>query len=257
MPELAAPGLAAPGQAAPGQAAPGLQRYACIGAAGFGIATIVLGVVMLFVFPSHAELAEGFRTPIIAFEFAKSDADLAFLSGESARTHREQMDAGHRWDMVFPFAYAGFVALLLVQIIARGQLWLWLAVPAALVIIPFDLRENGILLAITAALADAQPIKSLLQELYVATWLKWGALGISLAALAIGYLTQQAWLSALVALLAAGSIAACRISESAGVMAEAMSAAISVFFFYFAITSGVQAWKLLAGRIDDAVLVHQ
>ena len=107
---------------------PKLQRYTILGSAVFGVATIVLGIIMLFVFPSSAELTEGFRTPIIAFEFARSDADLAFLSGsgEPAKSNRTMMNAGHRWDMIFPFAYAGFVALLLLQFVLRGQRWLWL-----------------------------------------------------------------------------------------------------------------------------------
>jgi hypothetical protein len=226
-------------------AAPSLQKYASVGAAGFGIATIVLGVIMLFVFPSHANLSDGFRTPIIAFEFAKTDADLAFLSGDNpgSRLYREQMDAGHRWDMVFPVAYAGFITLLLLQIVAQGQYWLSLALPIALLIMPLDIRENRVLLAITHALGNGESIASLLQDLQVATWLKWGALGISLAALAIGYLAQQAWLAAILALLAAGSVAACRMSGSAPVMAEAMSAAISVFFLYFAIRSVARVRK--------------
>ncbi len=259
MPRPAAPELAAPKLAAPSLAAPRLLKYAIIGAAGSGIATIVLGIIMLFVFPSSAQVSKGFRTPIIAFEFAQSEADLAFLSGDSAssRLNRAKMDAGHRWDRVFPFAYAGFVALLLLQIIVRGQYWLWLVIPVALLIIPFDLRENRVLLAITDALGNEQSIESLLQELYVATWLKWGALGISLAALAIGYLAQRAWLSALLALIAAASIAACRASGSAPVIAETMSAAIFLFFLYFALKSCLQAWRWFATGTDSHVLVHQ
>lgn len=225
---------------------PRLQKFAVIGSAAFGIATVILGVIMLFVFPSNAELSEGFRTPIIAFEFARSDADLAFLSGDGAtsRLNRARMDTGHRWDMVFPFAYAGFIALLLLQIATRGQRWLGLAIPFALLIIPFDIRENTILLAITDALGNAESIELLLLELHVATWLKWGALGISIAAVAIGCSAEKAYLSALLAVAGAASVAICWMSGSEPAMTEAMSAAIFVFFFHFSIKSSIQAWKL-------------
>jgi hypothetical protein len=227
---------------------PELQKFAIVGSAAFGIATVILGLIMLFVFPSSAELSAGFRTPIIAFEFARTDADLAFLSGDSAmsRLNREKMDAGHRWDRVFPFAYAGFVALLLLQSVTRGQYWLALAIPIALLIIPFDLRENSILLAITHALGNAASTEVLLQELHVATWLKWGALGISIAALAVACIAEKTRLAASLAAVSSLSIAVCRISGSKPVIAEAMSAAIFLFFLYFSIRSCIQAWQLFA-----------
>jgi len=222
-----------------------LQRYTILGSAVFGVATIVLGIIMLFVFPSSAELTEGFRTPIIAFEFARSDADLAFLSGsgEPATSNRARMNAGHRWDMLFPFAYAGFVALLLLQFGLRGQRWLWLFIPLALLIIPFDIRENRILLAIIDALTRSTPTTPLLQELYVATWLKWGALGACIAALTIGYLGEKSYLSAALGACAAVAIAACRIADSKPQLTEVMSAAILVLFIAFSLRAIVQAWK--------------
>lgn len=214
-----------------------MQKYALTGAALFGIATLVLGMVMLFVFPSKATLAEGFRTPIIAFEFAESEADLAFLSGTSAssRANRAMMDAGHRWDMVFPFAYAGFFAMLLLHLAARGHRWLWLAIPLAVLIIPLDIRENRVLIAITHALENGETITQPLRELHTATWLKWGAMGVSLAALALGLVADKAYVAALVSAVAALCIAACWLSGSTGSAAEVMSAATAVFFLFFTV----------------------
>jgi hypothetical protein len=223
----------------------GLQKYWIVGAAAFGIATAALGIVMLFIFPSQAELSQGFRSPIIAFEFANTEDDLAFLSGssETSRTNRQKMNEGHRWDMVFPFAYAGFVTLLLLQLVARGQRWLWLAIPVALLIIPFDIRENLVLLAITSALSDSTSAALLLPALYVATWLKWGALGLSIGALAVGYTVEKHYFSAAVSAFTAAGIAACWVSGAEPVIAEAMSAATSLFFFYFTVKACVLAWK--------------
>ena len=133
------------------------QKYTTFGSAIFGIATIIVGIVMLFVFPISADLSEGFRTPIIAFEFAKTEADLSFLSGSSElnRLNREKMDAGHIWDMGFPFAYGGFIALMLLQIAEGGHRFVWLGVLFAVSIIPFDINENLTLLQITEALGNS------------------------------------------------------------------------------------------------------
>jgi hypothetical protein len=229
---------------------PELTKFAVVGSAIMGIATVVLGLIMLFVFPSSAELSAGFRTPIIAFEFARTDADLAFLSGDSetSRLNREKMDAGHRWDTLFPFAYAGFIALLLLQSVTRGQYWLALAIPIALLIIPFDLRENSILLAITNALSNSASTEVLLQELYVATWLKWGALGLSITVLAIGFVAEKAYPSAAISAIAALSIATCWVANSAPALTEVMSAAIFIFFTYFSIRACAHAWQCLRQR---------
>ena len=43
-----------------------------------GIGTLVLGMIISIIMPLKADLSEGFRTPIIAFEFAKTEADLSF-----------------------------------------------------------------------------------------------------------------------------------------------------------------------------------
>ncbi len=237
---------------------PELHRCAVIGSAIFGLATLILGIIMLFVFPQKAELSAGFRTPIIAFEFAATDADLAFLSGDSpiSRDNRDRMDAGHRWDSVFPFAYAGFVALLLLQVVARGHLWLGLAIPVALLIVPFDLWENSILLAITNALGNSTSIDVLLQELHVATWLKWGALGISIAALSTGLLAEKSYAAALVSAIAALGIGLCWLSGAKPATAEAMSLALFLFFLYFSLGSWMQAWKLFSNRKETYVSVH-
>ncbi|MEZ5571509.1 MAG: hypothetical protein R3E64_05740 [Halioglobus sp.] len=222
-----------------------VHKYLLIGSAFLGLATVALGLIMLFVFPASADLTEGFRTPIIAFEFARSDADLAFLTGNSntAIANRDMMDAGHRWDAAFPFAYAGFIALLLVQLALQGQRWLWLGVAMALVIIPLDLRENAILLAITEALRHDASTTVLLQQLHTATWLKWGALGASIAALSLGLLKQKYSTWAALGAITALTIALCWVSDARPLIAETMSLATSTFFLVFAIQASIRAWQ--------------
>lgn len=223
------------------------QQGTVLGAAILGIATLLLGLVILFTFPSSAELPEGFRTPIIAFEFAKTEGDLAFLSGSSdiSQLNRKQMDAGHFWDMGFPVAYGGFLALLLLYMAKDGYRFAWLGVFFALSIIPFDIHENLILLQITHALEHSAAIDTLLVKLHTATWLKWAAIGVCAAVLAVAFAAKKQYLSALVSALAALAIAACWISNSAPVMAEAMSTIIFIFFLFLTVSVCVQSWKIV------------
>lgn len=223
------------------------QECTLLGSAVLGMATIILGVVLLVTFPVSAELSEGFRTPIIAFEFAKTEADLAFLSGSSEvnRLNREKMDAGHVWDMAFPFAYGGFIALMLLLIFKNGHRFVWLGMLFAVSIIPFDINENLTMLQITQALANAASIENLLIELQIATWLKWGAIGISMAVLAMGFTANKEYGSAVVSLIAALAIAACWVSNAEPSITEIMSVLTFLFFVIFSVKACVQSWALI------------
>lgn len=223
------------------------QECTLLGSAVLGMATIILGVVLLVTFPVSAELSEGFRTPIIAFEFAKTEADLAFLSGSSEvnRLNREKMDAGHVWDMAFPFAYGGFIALMLLLIFKNGHRFVWLGMLFAVSIIPFDINENLTMLQITQALANAASIENLLIELQIATWLKWGAIGISMAVLAMGFTANKEYGSAVVSLIAALAIAVCWISNAEPSITEIMSVLTFLFFVIFSVKACVQSWALI------------
>jgi len=222
------------------------HKHIIIGSALAGLSTIGIGLLLLFTFPGKADLPEGFRTPIIAFEFAKTEADLSFLAGngQAAKMNREKMDAGHRWDMVFPFAYGGFLSLLLLQLIACGHRLAWIGIPFSLLVIPFDINENFTLMKITEALHNSSPVGESLAELHTATWLKWGAIGITSAVLSVGFLANREYWSAAVSAIAALSIAVLWASESKPIIAEVMSAVIFLFFLYFAIKAGIQTWRV-------------
>ena len=93
----------------------GSDRSLEILAGVLGVVTLLLSVVILVVFPADADLAGGWKTPIIAFELALNEGDLAFLAGPANAALRDAMDAGHRVDFAFPLAYAGLLAALLLR----------------------------------------------------------------------------------------------------------------------------------------------
>jgi len=215
-----------------------------------GFLTLAFGLVLISIFPSKAELSKGYVTPIIAFEFASSEADLNFLNGSSKHKvdTRHAMRLGLYWDMVFPFAYAGFLALL---ILAFKHSKLAIAISGAFVsclIIPFDLYENIAMLNILSALdisanlsvdlgnghATLAPLLSLL---HIATWLKWGALGVGIACLSILQWQNQAPKTALLSAVTALLVLVTYASGTMPVIAEVMSLSVFVFFLMNFISS--------------------
>lgn len=158
-----------------------------------GLVTILISTVMVKTFPAKADLPEGYRTPIIAFEFAKTEADIPYLIGNSEEVQniRSAMREGHKWDMVFPFAYGGFLALLLFQFYRKGESLALYALPLAVLIIPFDINENLALLAIVDA-AEANVLsQTLFDDLIVATWLKWLSIAAAVLALSVLYFKHK------------------------------------------------------------------
>jgi len=229
-----------------------LSRYIIQWAtAVFATLTLTLGLVLTLIMPFEAELAEGFRTPIIAFEFAQTEADLAFLSGNSAasKQNRDKMDAGHQWDMAFPFAYGVFIALLILPMALSGRRGMLVGMLAALLIIPFDIYENLTLIDITASFRNPMPLGDLLNQLYIATWLKWGAIGISITMLTLGLFRTGRYFSAVVAMTAAAGVVAAFLSGSNPMMTELMSMLVLIFFLYFSISSYITLWRWLAFQV--------
>lgn len=212
----------------------------------FGIATIILAVVLLCTFPLTADLAQGFHTPIIAFEFAKSEADLSFLSGNSELSvlNRNAMDNGHFWDMAFPFAYGGFIALALLQLANQSHRLFLVGTAIAILVIPFDIQENLVLLDITKALAQSAETTTLLSALAEATWLKWGALGVSIFILAIGYGLTRHYATAALSFLTATSVVICWISKGEPIAAEVMSASVAILFLFLTSKSVLASWAI-------------
>lgn len=214
-----------------------LEKYLTSITAIIGILTISLGLVILIVMPQSANLSEGFRTPIIALEFAQSEDDLAFLTDADADgpTNRDKIDQGHKWDMAFPVAYGLFLALLLVQLAQSGFQPAWAFVPLALLAIPFDIWENTILIEITDILRNGGAAGHLLGRLQVATWLKWCAIGICAGAVGVGSWGKGELWSAGLGILTLIMTAVCWLLDSDPVCVEVMALLVFLFFLWFVV----------------------
>lgn len=219
-----------------------LDRVIPLGAALCGIAMVVLSVWMLTRYPATAELTDGYRTPVLAFEFAQTPADLAFMTGDSdsAVRHRAAMAAGQQLDTAFPVAYAGLIVFLLLGQARRGRKLAWAGALVGILIVPADWHENAVMAAVLNALSAGDPVEPLLPALWTATWLKWGAIAVAMATLGLGALRERQRVNGGLALLAATLIAATAALGAPGVVAEGMMVGVSVSLLVLAVRAGLQ-----------------
>ncbi len=207
-----------------------------------GLVTIAFALWLGTIFPSKAELTRDFKTPILAFEFAQTPDDLDFLSGQDdgPRALRQAMDEGHRWDMIFPFVYAGLLFLTCLHQGLRGFKTGWLGLPVAFLVVISDLWENIVLTSITAALDQGQTIVPLLDGLYWATWAKWGCLALTLVLAAVPFWSGKRWIAALPMTAAALTIALTWILGAPGSVAELMGLCVGLAYVGLTLELGIR-----------------
>ena len=146
-----------------------------------GIAIIVVSVLSLLVFPQTSPgQITGLRTPIIAFEFAETSAEINTLFGPAGSPAHAamvgQMDAGNKLDYLYMLLYSGFLfSFALLAGTRTGQKWVYVGTVLALLALLGDALENVQLLTITANLQSGE-FGEALTRLHWFTWLKWGSL---------------------------------------------------------------------------------
>ena len=142
-----------------GSSVPATPWFVC---AVLGFCVLALSAVVTARLPaSGAGYAEGYGTPVIAFEMARSTQDLVRVFGaedDPSRPDRiARMDSGTCWDYPFLVAYGAFLGCFFLAVAReRGdRRWLaWAAVgPLAALA---DAMENLILLGLTDDLATAR-----------------------------------------------------------------------------------------------------
>ncbi len=113
------------------------------------VATLAFPLVLFGQPPEPAvPLQDGFRTPILAFEFATRAEHLAFLQGEAGAEMRAHMRHVQFLDWFFPLAYAGMAASFFLGMALRGNFLAVIGVGLALATIPADWQENAAMNAI-------------------------------------------------------------------------------------------------------------
>jgi hypothetical protein len=171
---------------------PSAPTRAWVWALAFGIATLLFGVYLGQVFPQTGhDIAPGYGAPVLAFEFAGSQADLeaifGFYTDPQQVTRLAAMRTGNERDYLYMLLYAGFLA--------SGCIALWhelrlraLLVAAALPVAAAlcDAWENWLLFDIQAAftLGDYSPAMASLPWPVAAKFLLLAATNVAIGAAA-------------------------------------------------------------------------
>lgn len=146
-----------------------------------GLAVIAMSLILLMIFPSRAsKMPDGFITPVIAFEFIRTPAEVfqlfASTSGTVQRDMVAAMDLGNRLDFVYMVLYSAFLLVFSVRCAQLSSKKVYyLGAVIAVVVLAADVMENIQLLGITASL-DTGDFEQYLIRLHLFTWIKWGGI---------------------------------------------------------------------------------
>lgn len=146
-----------------------------------GLAVIVISIILLVSGPRKAvKLPAGFYTPVVAFEFMETRAEVLDLFGHAPSAERaslvSEMDRTNRIDFLYMIAYTLFLVILSAACrVNSGKKWFILPACISLVVLGADVTENIQLLAITAKINEYE-ISHELYLLRIFTWIKWGGL---------------------------------------------------------------------------------
>ena len=144
-----------------------------------------MSIVLLMVFPSKAPwMMDGFSTPVIAFEFVKSQSEVYKLFGLTGSLDQlsmtqsmiRAMDLGNRLDYIYMVLYTAFL-FFFSFVCAKNtrQKYYYAASFLSFAILIADAMENMQLLRITAKIASRDFGKELF-FLHWFTWIKWGGI---------------------------------------------------------------------------------
>jgi len=142
-----------------------------------GLLLAAMSVFMTLTGPKpHGNLPDGFKSPILAFEFLQTHKQVInFFKVPDPQVYVSSIRQLHQWDMGFLVVYTLFLALVAWGSKQQGNVlamaaWLFCPLMAGA-----DVMENFTLnsIAMNYSVHDTQ---GLLQWLNVFTWLKWGSI---------------------------------------------------------------------------------
>jgi hypothetical protein len=145
------------------------------------IPLVVFTVLMGFYFPEFKP--EGYPNFIVAFEFAKSLKELNLLLSPLSPVEIEKVDIGNYIDFGYMVIYSLFLLLFFRKAWKiYGNRFLFAGIPLSILILAGDFYENILLLEITNTYSKngiVTSLQPLLDQLHLATWIKWGGLTVA------------------------------------------------------------------------------
>ena len=125
-------------------------------------------------------MPDGFLTPIIAFEFIQTKAEVyqLFVNTDGSVHHSmiDAMDLGNRLDYIYMVLYSSFLLLFCVTCAKLSEKkFYYIGVAISLLVLAGDAMENVQLLSITSGI-EFGDFDTQLNFLYLFTWIKWGGI---------------------------------------------------------------------------------
>ena len=148
-----------------------------------GLLVIVMSMILVTIFPSKAsKMPQGFFTPIIAFEFIETKAEVfqlfASTDGTIRQTMVDAMDLGNQLDFIYMFLYSLFLLMFCLKCAEiSSKKYYYIGAVIAVAVLSADALENIQLLGITANLETGN-FKQYLARLHLFTWMKWGGIAV-------------------------------------------------------------------------------
>lgn len=213
-------------------------------AAILGLGAIAMTLVLALIGPRQiGPLPPGFITPVMAFEFAETPAEVLTMfqpAGAAAA-----MDRVNRWDFLYMALYNGFLGMFALAAARHsGRRFFYIPAALALVILAGDALENVQLLGLTyRTTLDGGSLDALLGRLRFYTWLKWGGLalyGLLIAVYFRGLPGRWRWVAPVVVLPAVLAVLAL---VARGLPHELMALGVGVMFVLLT----VFAWRAAGG----------
>ncbi len=146
-----------------------------------GLMVILMSIILLNIFPSKApKLPEGFFTPIIAFEFIQTKAEVFQMFVHTDGSVRQDMvaamDLGNRLDYIYMVLYSLFLFLFCLKCAKLSEKkFYFIGAVISLAILAGDAMENIQLLGITTGI-ETGIFDLYLNRLFLFTWVKWGGI---------------------------------------------------------------------------------
>ncbi|GGD94124.1 hypothetical protein GCM10011515_12390 [Tsuneonella deserti] len=163
------------------------------------MATLIVSQCLSLILPqglAHPIPGAPISSPVLAFEFARTPADLEGIFGGPGDPSRglriTSMDRGNLFDYVFMIAYGSFVLAFFASTArSTGTTGWWLAGALGPLAALADAVENALLLSMTRKLASPE---SELGFLPYPVWTKFGLLALASGFAAAALMRQRAWL---------------------------------------------------------------
>lgn len=155
-----------------------------------GIILFLFAILLTSIFPNKAaNLPEGFRTPIISFEFAQSKEEVLMMYDYKQQELKENfihdMKLGNELDYIYMLLYTSFlIAVLLWLSEVENKKQIKKLIALAVIALITDAIENVFLLKINSAVSSMTEFEHWLVYLHIITWIKWFALAVIFAAMA-------------------------------------------------------------------------